>query len=82
MAAGVAAAGKLYVIGGLGETPDGTVAVRTTSIYDPATDSWTNKAALPDPRNNIPAARVFLNGQPRIEVVGGRRPGNNLQYAT
>jgi hypothetical protein len=26
------------------------------------------------------ATRVFLDGQPRIELVGGVAPGNNLQY--
>ena len=29
---------------------------------------------------DLTATRVFLNGQPRVEVVGGSRPGNNLQY--
>jgi hypothetical protein len=29
----------------------------------------------------VVARRVYLNGQALIEVVGGSRPGNNLQYA-
>ena len=28
----------------------------------------------------LTAARVFVNGEPRIEVIGGYRPGNNQQY--
>jgi N-acetylneuraminic acid mutarotase len=81
MGAGVALGGKLYVIGGWTRLEDGTLtAVRTTSVYDPSTDTWTNKAPLPNPRVGIAASRVVLNGQPRIELVGGARPGNNLQY--
>jgi N-acetylneuraminic acid mutarotase len=79
-AASVAA--KLYVFGGRQINPDGTFvgSVRTTSVYDPATDSWTNKARMPDMAIGVSANRVFLNRQPRIEIVGGARPGNNWQY--
>jgi hypothetical protein len=53
-------------------------------IYDPISDTWESKPlsttfgywALYGPR----AARVFLNGEPRVEVIGGYRPGNNQQY--
>jgi N-acetylneuraminic acid mutarotase len=53
-------------------------------IYDPASDTWESKPlsttfgywALYGPR----AARVFLNGEPRVEVTGGYIPGNNQQY--
>ena len=53
-------------------------------IYDPNTDTWTRKPLLtpligPDAAD-LTATRVFLNGQPRVEVVGGSRPSNNLQY--
>jgi N-acetylneuraminic acid mutarotase len=80
-AAGLALGGKLYVIGGYREGVNGTwAAVRTTSVYNPATDTWTNLAPLPTARADISGSRVFVNGHPRIEVVGGVRPGNNLQY--
>jgi N-acetylneuraminic acid mutarotase len=73
--------GQLYVIGGGQENLDGTItSVRTTSIYNPATNVWTTKAPLPSARDNIAASKVFLDGQPRIALVGGSRPGNNLQY--
>jgi N-acetylneuraminic acid mutarotase len=81
LGAGVALGAKLYVIGGLTELDDGSnPSVQTVSIYDPATDSWTNKAPLPGPRSDLTAARVVVNGRARINLVGGRRPGNNLQY--
>jgi len=76
-AAGAVLAGKLYVIGG--RTPVFT-RVRWNSVYDPLTDTWTRQAPLPAARAAIAASRVFRNGQPRIEVVGGTRPGNNLRY--
>lgn len=74
--------GKLYVIGGrrynadlqAGETLDKTI------VYDPATDRWTPVATLPAPRTGLAATTVLLNGKPRIELVGGTVPGNNLQY--
>lgn len=80
-AAGVAMKGKLYVIGGVQLKPDGSGShVRTTSVYDPSTNSWTTKAQMPTARADIAASMVWLNGQQRLEVVGGARPGNNVQY--
>jgi N-acetylneuraminic acid mutarotase len=79
-AAGVAVAGKLYVVGGNQLNPNGSVTSCKTSVYDPATDTWTTKAAAPTVRAEAGAGRVVVNKQPRIELVGGIRPGNNLQY--
>ena len=80
-AVGVAFKAKLYVIGGYQRNADGSTSiVRTTSVYDPATNSWTTKAPLPTARADIGGSVVWLNGQARLEVVGGTRPGNNLQY--
>lgn len=74
-------AGKLYMIGGYrGNVEDGFTAVRTTHVYDPTTNAWTDLARLPTARAYGGAARVFVNGKARIEVVGGTRPGNNIQY--
>ena len=67
--AGVAFRAKLFVIG------DGK-----TSAYDPTADAWTSKAPMPAPSGGTAASKVLVNGQPRIEVVGGSRPGNNLAY--
>jgi N-acetylneuraminic acid mutarotase len=81
-AASAVLGGKLYVMGGsrydaashTSETLDVTI------VYDPATDAWTRRASMPSPRTGISASKVFLNGQPLIEVVGGVAPGSNLQY--
>jgi hypothetical protein len=77
--------GRLYVIGGHGRAPNeqGTpVDLVTVKVYDPATNQWTTAARLPDGAGGggRVAAQVVVNGQPRIELVGGVRPGNNLQY--
>jgi N-acetylneuraminic acid mutarotase len=79
-AGGVVLGGKLYVVGGEGGTPDNPINFRQTSIYNPATGTWGVGAPLPADRPNVAASKVFVNGHPRIEVVGGSRPGNNLQY--
>jgi N-acetylneuraminic acid mutarotase len=70
----------LYMIGGERSTGTGETMLRRNLVYDPAADTWTTKAPLPTARVGVAATKVFLNGQPRIEVVGGRLPGNNLQY--
>jgi N-acetylneuraminic acid mutarotase len=58
-------------------------------IYDPLSDTWETKPLLTKfawfDSGDLTATRVFLNGQPRVEVVGGLRdwpgsPGNNQQY--
>jgi N-acetylneuraminic acid mutarotase len=82
LGAGATMAGKLYVIGGYQQNSDGSITpgVRTMSVYDAATNTWSTKAPLPAARWDVSASRVVLNGQTRIELVGGRRPGNNLAY--
>lgn len=81
LGAGAAVGGKLYVVGGFQDDPDGTTkVVRTTIVYDPATDTWASRAPYPEPFINLAASRVAFDGQPRIEVVGGAKPGNNLAY--
>jgi N-acetylneuraminic acid mutarotase len=74
--------GKLYVMGGrrYNAQTDAMDTLAITIVYDPATDAWTRRAPLPSPRTGIAATNVFLNGQPRIEVVGGIAPGNNVQF--
>ena len=67
----------LYLIGGHDKAWQ---PLRTVKVYHPTTNTWTTAAPLPTARYGIAAARVFLDGRPRIEVVGGSLPGNNLQY--
>ena len=79
--AAAALAGKLYVLGGYQEELDGTIkSILTASVYDPLTNTWTAQAPMPTAHSDFAASRVVFKGQPRIEVVGGSRPGNNLQY--
>jgi N-acetylneuraminic acid mutarotase len=81
-AASVVLGGKLYVIGGTryNAAREAMDTLDITIVYDPATNLWTRRASMPSPRTGIAATKVFLNGQPRIEVIGGYHPGNNLQY--
>jgi N-acetylneuraminic acid mutarotase len=82
LGAAASAAGQLYVFGGVRMDPEAgsALTVATTKAYNPATDTWTEKAPMPTPRMGIAASRVVVNGQVRIEVAGLNRPGNNLQY--
>ncbi|MEZ0334082.1 MAG: Kelch repeat-containing protein, partial [Gemmatimonadales bacterium] len=82
LGAGATLGGQLYVIGGFRDDPDGvsTISVATTSVYNPATDTWSTRAPFPEPFIDLVASRVVFNGKPRIHVVGGTRPGNNRAY--
>jgi N-acetylneuraminic acid mutarotase len=78
---GVTLAGKLYVIGGLQVDPDdGVRSVRTTSVYNPNTDRWSEVAPIPVDRLGASGSRIIRGGVARIAVVGGTRPGNNLEF--
>jgi N-acetylneuraminic acid mutarotase len=81
--AAATAGGKLYVIGGyeVEPAPDfGRTLVRKTSVYDPATNTWSEKAPLPSDRILAAASRITVGGVERIDLVGGARPGNHLHY--
>jgi N-acetylneuraminic acid mutarotase len=70
----------VYVIQGEPTTNGGPA---TSFIYDPVTNTWASKPLLTTfsyGSDALAAARVYLNGQPRLEVFGGYRPGNNQQY--
>jgi N-acetylneuraminic acid mutarotase len=79
-------ASELYIMAGYRYVynSDGTIAsadaVATTSRYNPATNRWTNLKVAPRGGGGMASDRVFVQGEPRIEVVGGAQPGNNLQY--
>ena len=65
---------KVYLVG----CPDG--GRRTTLVFDPKVGAWTEAAPPPTERGLATLSRVFVNGQARLELVGGARPGNNLQF--
>ena len=72
--------GKLYVMGGNRRNGDVVETLNLTSVFDPMTNVWSQRGPLPSPRAGIAGTTVMLNGTPRIEVIGGAAPGNNLQY--
>ena len=70
---------KMYVIGGATTLPGSTAvhparphySVGAVEEYDPATNTWRSRAAIPTPRNHATAGVV--NG--KIYVIGGRVGG-------
>ena len=67
--AAVALDGKIHAIGG---TVSGRRNTPAHEVYDPASDTWTARAALPTPRDHLAAAVV----DGRIYVIGGRIDGS------
>jgi large repetitive protein len=62
--------GKLYVFGGSTRNSDGSYVDRTldaVEMYDPGTDSWTDRAPMPTGRQSVIVGT--LNG--RAQVMGG-----------
>lgn len=75
--------GKIHAIGGNAADAtsldheqhgvgDDASSVGTHEVYDPASDTWTQRTPMPTPRNHLGAA--VANG--RIHVVGGRVGGD------
>jgi len=63
---------KIYAIGGgLWDPHIGYVASNTNEVYDPITDSWENKTAMPTNRSDLSANAV--GG--KIYLIGGRTDG-------
>jgi len=59
---------KIYVIGGTTGTSDASGFTGKNEVYDPATDTWETKAAMPTPRADLCASVV--NGS--IYLIGGK----------
>jgi N-acetylneuraminic acid mutarotase len=76
---GVAVQAKLFALSIERHNSDGT-SVTVMHTYDPNTNAWTSRAPVTIKVPLGPLTRVVRDGSPRIEIVGGRRPGNNLQY--
>ena len=66
--AGAAANGKIYVLGGFipGQGVQGS-----TFEYDPKAKAWAARAAMPDPRDQAPAAVLTEGGVETPHVLGG-----------
>ena len=67
--------GKIYAIGGQYEHDKELVPQSSVHMYDPVTDSWVEKAPMPQPRNHIGSSTVLLAG--RIIVLGGQSQHNS-----
>ena len=69
--AGAGVGGKLYIFGGVARDLESEPVVRTTRVYDVASNTWTTGAPLPTARWRMAARAVVLNGQTGVEVIGG-----------
>ena len=67
--------GKIYAIGGATDVSAGGRPFSTVEVYDPATDTWTQKADMPTARRSLPAAVV----NEIIYVIGGSVPFGNRE---
>jgi glucose/arabinose dehydrogenase/N-acetylneuraminic acid mutarotase len=70
--------GKLYVFGGGIHDPSGYTTPRLNSVemYDPATETWVERAPMPTARRTM--AVGTLNG--RAQLIGGERKGTNEAF--
>jgi len=72
--------GKIYLIGGLEplENGMGTRVTGRNQMYDPATNTWTERSPMPTARNH--AFSGVVNG--KIYVIGGRIGAGNIPATT
>jgi N-acetylneuraminic acid mutarotase len=71
---------KLYLVGC--HDDDDESGVWPMLVFDPKVGSWSQAMAPPVAAtgDRWTLSRVVANGRPRLELVGGARPGNNWQY--
>jgi N-acetylneuraminic acid mutarotase len=67
---GVAYGGKFYVVGGQRKHDGSLEPQADVHVYDPATDTWSKLANLPEARNHISSTTFVLNGE--IYVLAGQ----------
>ena len=72
--------GKIYVIGGLEplENGQGTRVTGRNQMFDPATNTWTERSPMPTARNHAFAGVV----NSKIYVIGGRIGAGNIPATT
>jgi hypothetical protein len=68
--AAVSMAAKLYLIGERSDWPSGDGERWVNHVYDPGTDTWSSRTPHAD-LFEFSASRVFVNGKPRIDAIGG-----------
>jgi hypothetical protein len=71
---------KLYLVGCRDDFDES--GVWPMLVFDPKVGSWSQAAAptVAATGHRWTLSRVVVNGQARLELVGGARPGNNWQY--
>jgi N-acetylneuraminic acid mutarotase len=74
----VASNGLIYAMGGQVGVGSGTIGLNTVEAYNPATDSWTTKANLPDTMSGIGLVAA-PNG--KLYLVGGASGTPGAVYA-
>jgi N-acetylneuraminic acid mutarotase len=72
--------GRIYLIGGIEpfENGKGTRITGKNQMYDPATNTWTNRSAMPTSRNHAFIGAV--NG--KIYVIGGRLAAGMIPFSS
>lgn len=75
-AAAIALEGKIHLIGGASSPTSERASVGWHEVYDPKTDSWSLRKALPGARDHVGSAVH----QGRIHIIGGRF--NTFEYNT
>ncbi len=73
--------GKIYIFGGNSTwNPEGVITLKTTFIYDPATDTWTRGADMPTARYLATATevggKIYVIGGRTLDASGGGGPVN------
>jgi hypothetical protein len=71
---------KLYIVGCPAEFD--LSGVWPMLVFDPANEAWSEAAPPPIPAEGYwwTLSRVVQNGAPRLELIGGTKPGNNWRF--
>ena len=71
---------KLYLVG-CHESGDFS-GIHPMLVFDPQSGAWSEAAAPPIVATGHwwTLSRVVVNGEPRLELIGGMRPGNHAQF--
>jgi N-acetylneuraminic acid mutarotase len=73
---------RLYLFGGCDDSPTDPDWRQRGMVFDPAGNSWSDVTPGPVPTgvNTATLARLFVNGKPRLSLVGGPHPANHHQF--
>lgn len=77
---GVGLNGKVYAVGGQHDRQEATSNQAQVDVYDPATNTWSRAADLPQGRGHINSSVFAVNG--RMMVIGGTVNGGSNGLAS